>query len=107
MFVTLSHRPNASRCRNLTRVGPPPRPPQLRRTARPFPSCPTSRGPTYNDGEKGLRSPRVVCMPAFRPSLLADRRPLTPDVVATIIAELTGPAHFFVREPLRLAWQHR
>jgi hypothetical protein len=46
-------------------------------------------------------------MRAFRPSLLADRRPLTPELVESTIADLTGRAHFFVREPLRLAWQQR
>src|SRR5262245_51173724 len=46
-------------------------------------------------------------MPAFRPSLLADRRPLTPEIIPTIIVDLSSPAHFFVREPLRLAWHYR
>jgi hypothetical protein len=46
-------------------------------------------------------------MLAFRPSLLADRRSLTPEFVTTTITELIGPAHFFVRAPLRLTWQYR
>src|SRR5262245_43301361 len=46
-------------------------------------------------------------MPAFRPTLLADRRALTQDIVRTSIADLSGPAHFFVRETLRLTWQYR
>jgi hypothetical protein len=46
-------------------------------------------------------------MPVFRPIVLADRRPLTPEIVPATIAELSGPAHFFVRPPLRLTWQYR
>lgn len=46
-------------------------------------------------------------MLAFRPSLLADRRSLTPEFVTATIADLSGPAHFFVRAPLRLTWQYR
>src|SRR5262245_61965285 len=43
----------------------------------------------------------------FRPSLLADRRPLTPEILRATIADLSGPSHFFVREPLLLTWQYR
>ena len=46
-------------------------------------------------------------MPVFRPIVLADRRPLTPEIVPATIAELSGPAHFFVRPPLRLTWTYR
>src|SRR5262245_37406001 len=46
-------------------------------------------------------------MSAFRPSLLTDRRPLTPDIVAPTIADLTRPAHFFVHPPLQLSHEHR
>jgi hypothetical protein len=45
-------------------------------------------------------------MHAFRPCFLADRRRLTPDLVAPIVADLTGAAHFFVRAPLELTWHH-
>lgn len=43
-------------------------------------------------------------MPAFRPALLSDRRPLTPGLAASICAEMVRPAHFYVGPRARLRW---
>ena len=45
-------------------------------------------------------------MPAFRPSLLVDDRPLALGAVATVCAALTRPDHFFVGRLLSLTVRH-